>query len=247
MMTLLTDLRRRLKTRPGGNRAALPDTKFDGGDGPLAKAFQAHTGRAVHKWHHYFPIYERHFAPFRRDGLRMLEIGVSKGGSLELWRDYFGPTVTIFGIDIDPACAAFDGEHGQVRIGSQADPAFLASVIAEMGGVDIVLDDGSHDSRHIRASFDTLFPLLAEGGVYMVEDMHAAYWPSHSGGYWWPTSFMQTVKTLIDDMHHWYHGRGQRIGVAADSLGGIHVYDSIVVFDKRRPSPPVHSIKGART
>jgi hypothetical protein len=127
--------------------------------------------------------------------VRFLEIGVSKGGSLDMWRSYFGPEAVIYGIDIDEACAQFDGRSAQVRIGSQDDPAFLASVVAEMGGVDVVLDDGSHDSRHIRASLDVLFPLLSEGGVYMMEDLHAAYWVSHSGGYRRPSSIMETVKT----------------------------------------------------
>ena len=47
----------------------------------------------------------------------------------------------IYGIDIDPACAAFDGIDAQVRIGSQADPDFLRRVVQEMGGVDVVLAD----------------------------------------------------------------------------------------------------------
>jgi len=52
----------------------------------------------------------------------MLEIGVSFGGSLEMWREYFGPEATIFGIDIDPECANRFARPNQVRIGSQDDP-----------------------------------------------------------------------------------------------------------------------------
>lgn len=212
---------------------------------PVADLFWAHSGSVVHKWHHYFRIYDRHFGPFRGRPFRMLEIGVSKGGSLAMWRKYFGPEATIFGIDIDPKCAAFDGEHASVRIGSQDDPDFLRKVVEEMGGVDVVLDDGSHDSVHIRKSFETLYPLLADGGVYFVEDLHAAYWPKFSGGYESPLSFMNDVKTMIDDMHHWYHSRGQHIEAAANRLAGLHIYDSIVVLDKAEISPPRHTKRGA--
>lgn len=212
--------------------------------GPLERLFWSNDGPVVHKWPHYFPIYERHFGPFRDRPVRFLEIGVSKGGSLDLWRRYFGADAVIFGIDIDPACAAFDGRSAQVRIGSQDDPAFLEAVVAEMGGLDLVLDDGSHDSIHIRASLDVLFPYLAEGGVYMIEDLHAAYWPEFSGGYGRASSFMESAKTLIDDLHHWHHHRGQKIAATRDALTGLHIYDSIVVLDKARPAMPYHAKRG---
>ena len=113
--------------------------------------FWSHQGPIVHKWHHYLPIYERYFGLYRCKNPKFLEIGVSKGGSLAIWRTYFSPDATIFGIDIDPACMNSNGEHRQVRIGSQDDAKFLKSVVKEMGGVDIVLDDGSHFSKDIRA------------------------------------------------------------------------------------------------
>lgn len=218
--------------------------------GELETAFFDHKGRAVHKWHHYLPLYDRYLKPYRdRDrAIRLLEIGVSKGGSLELWRGYFGPSATIYGIDIDPSCAAFDGEGGnRIRIGSQDDPAFLGQVIAEMGGVDIVLDDGSHLASHQRASFDVLFPLLEDGGLYVVEDLHAAYWTYFEGGYASTDSFIARCKTLIDDMHHWYHPRGEKIAAARGHVSGLHIHDSIAFIDKHHVSQPVTSIRGVVT
>jgi hypothetical protein len=69
----------------------------------ISKLFFAHQGRIIHKWIHYLDIYEHHFAAYRTTPVKFLEIGVFKGGSLELWRNYFGMNATIFGIDIDPA------------------------------------------------------------------------------------------------------------------------------------------------
>ena len=169
---------------------------------------------------------------------------MSKGGSLHLWRDYFGPNAIIFGVDIDPACKAFDGEYGSVRIGSQDDPRFLTSVVEEMGGIDIVLDDGSHVSAHMRTSFDVLFPLLQDDGIYMIEDLHCCYWKEFGGGYRRRGSFIEQIKTMIDDMHHWYHQKGQKINSAKDRIGGIHIHDSLIIVEKAVIEQPVVSRKG---
>lgn len=225
--------------------------------GPIELAFFGHKRRIVHKWHHYLPLYDRYFSPFRegfpdasggsaRRPLRMLEIGVSFGGSLEIWRDYFGREAVLFGVDVNPACAAFDGEGGNaIRIGSQDDPAFLRRVVDEMGGVDIVLDDGSHMAAHQRASFETLFPTLSEGGLYVVEDLHTAYWRDFGGGYRSDQSFVAKLKQMIDDMHHWYHKAGEQVSAAAGLVGGLHIHDSIAFIEKTRVAPPAHSRRGA--
>ena len=222
------------------------------GDRPASNAqatvvedmFWSNEGPVVHKWHHYLPIYDRYLTPWRGRPVRMLEIGVSRGGSMQLWRRFLGPDAVLFGIDIDPACAVFDGQSAQVRIGSQTDTGFLRRVIAEMGGVDIVLDDGSHASAHIRASLDVLFPLLSNGGLYLIEDLHACYWRSFGGGYRRRGSFIEVVKTMVDDMHHWYHTQGERIAATMGHLGAIHVYDSLVVLEKASVTPPRHSQRG---
>lgn len=246
----------------GANRTAIKAEKFTGigrfassegvPRGARSRAgfegiFWSNEGPIVHKWHHYLPIYERYFSPYKNLKPRFLEIGVSKGGSLSLWRKYFGPDAIIFGIDIDPSCAALDGKCGQVRIGSQDDPEFLVNVVKEMGGVDIVLDDGSHFSKHIRASLNILFPLLEDGGVYMIEDLHATYWRTHEGGYQEPDSFIGDIRQMYDDMHHWYHGEGQKIEATANKLSALHLYDSIAVLEKSMVQQPRHSRVGIET
>lgn len=204
---------------------------------PLEALFYGNTGRVVSKWPHYLPIYEQLFARFRGTRVRMLEIGVQAGGSLDLWRRYLGPEAVLFGIDIDPACAARVEAPNQVRIGSQADPDFLRAVVAEMGGVDVVLDDGSHVASHQRESFATLWPLLAENGVYVIEDMHSSYWPRLEGGYLRPGTAVEMIKGLIDDMHGWFHGRAHR-WAPREEVGSILAADSIAGITKtsrRRP------------
>src|SRR5688572_12548136 len=100
--------------------------------------------RAITKWKHYFPVYERHFARFVNTDVVIFEIGVAAGGSLQMWKRYLGPHARIVGIDVDPECARFAEDQIAVRIGDQADLLFLDDLCAEFGAPDIVLDDGSH-------------------------------------------------------------------------------------------------------
>jgi len=204
--------------------------------GDLLDIYAGTSGETVHKWHHYIPIYDRYFDRFRGTGVRFLEIGVKGGGSLQMWRRYLGDEAQIFGIDIDDKCAALDGKAGQVRIGSQADPEFLNRVVDEMGGLDVVLDDGSHRMAHVRRSIETLFPRLSEGGVYMVEDLHTAYWTKFGGGYRSKTNFFRFLRELTDDMHRWYHPKKMRHPGIGELVSGIWVHDSIAVVEKQ----PVH-------
>jgi hypothetical protein len=226
--------------------AADITAKF-GPSGDLVELFVQHAGEGVDKWHHYLPLYERYLGPWRNRPLRFLEIGVSKGGSLDMWRKYFGPDAVIYGIDIDPTCARFNGVDGQVRIGSQADSGFLNSVVDEMGGVDVVLDDGSHVMKHLRASLFALFPRLSIGGTYIVEDLHTAYWEQYGGGFGAPANFFNIVRGIVDDMHVWYHESGVTHAPTAGQITGMHIHDSMVVFEKGRTHRPVRSFVDAQT
>jgi len=119
--------------------------------------------------HDYLHKYERLFEPFRDAPLTLLEIGVFNGGSLRLWEEYF-PCATIVGLDIDPACKQYEGGRRVVEIGSQSDAAAI-EIIGRKYKPHIIIDDGSHQADHILISFETLYPLLASGGIYIVEDI----------------------------------------------------------------------------
>jgi hypothetical protein len=89
--------------------------------------FKDHHNR-LHKWYQYFALYELYFACFRNHHVTIFEIGVGEGGSLQQWRDYFGPFSIIADIDIYPRCKQLEDSQIHVRIGSQDDRAFLAEV-----------------------------------------------------------------------------------------------------------------------
>jgi hypothetical protein len=212
--------------------------------GRFAELFANHHGRVAHKWIHYFEIYDGLLERFidgvampdgSRRPIHFLEIGVAGGGSLELWREYLGPDAVIFGIDIDPSCAIPDRDDLQVRIGSQADPDFLRSIVDEMGGVDVVLDDGSHVARHQRVSFDTLFPLLNANGLYMVEDTHTAYFFLYGGGLRRPGTILEVAKGMTDGLNKSYFRSpvGRRAKLAWTDVLSIQFFDSFIAFEKR--------------
>ena len=104
--------------------------------------FQCHTGRVIHKWTHYFPVYERYFQKYIDTPVLIFEIGVGKGGSLQMWKKYLGPHAVIVGLDINSDCKEYEEDQINIRIGSQSDLTFLGEVIDEFGMPDIVLDDG---------------------------------------------------------------------------------------------------------
>jgi cephalosporin hydroxylase len=209
-------------------------------DTQLGRLFFGHRGRVMQKWVHYLDLYDEYLDRFRGKPIRFLEIGVNRGGSLQMWREYFGPGALIYGIDVNPECAELADPPTQVRIGSQADPDFLRSVIDEMGPPDVIIDDGSHVARHQQVSFETLFPLLAAGGIYVIEDMHTAYWRGEwEGGYKRRGTAVELVKELIDDMHGWWHRRSTRLAPKQD-LVAIHVHDSITFIEKGPREKPRH-------
>ena len=214
-------------------------------NGSLLELFSQNKGPIVHKWHHYIPLYDRYFSPYKnRTPIRFLEIGVAQGGSLELWRKFFGPDAIIYGIDIDPSCQKFNGLAAQVRIGSQIDKEFLSSVVNEMGGVDIILDDGSHHMQLTPKSLEYLFPLLNDGGIYMIEDLHTSYWKGFGGGYRTKANFFSVLSKLIDDIHHWYHPYETNFKTISQICTGIHIHDSVVVLEKNKTFRPTHSYQG---
>jgi cephalosporin hydroxylase len=101
-------------------------------DGLLHRYFLNNSHKRLHKWVHYFDIYERHLARFRGKAPVMIEIGVAGGGSLAMWKEYFGPGSHIIGIDHNPQCKAHEDDGIEVFIGSQDDPAMINEIFFEI-------------------------------------------------------------------------------------------------------------------
>lgn len=204
-----------------------------------------HSGRLVQKWLHYFEVYERHFEPYRNKPIRLLEFGVDHGGSLQMWRHYFGPQAQIIGVDIDPACAALAEPGIEIVIGDQEDPELHRQLREKYGDFDIVIDDGGHTMPQMTLTFQEMYPAVKAGGVYVAEDLHCAYWPQYGGGYRKPDTFIELSKNFIDQLHTWYStDPAHQHDYITQTAYGIHYYDSILVIEKREIKEPMVLMTG---
>jgi SAM-dependent methyltransferase len=209
-----------------------------------------------HKWLGYFPIYDREFMRFRNKQPRVLEIGVYRGASLMLWSHFFGEGAYVVGIDINPACAAFDQlvPNTFVEIGDQSDPAFLQSVIDKHGPFDLIIDDGSHVASHQIASFNGLFEKgLKDDGIYFVEDLECMYWGHTDEFRDAPITSTDFFKMLVDVQNsiyedYTYHDFAVHIpGTRSDytaidiakSIAGIRFYRGVALVEKSPQVPPL--------
>jgi hypothetical protein len=219
------------------------------GSNPLEDYFFSNQGRLIHKWHHYFEIYHRHFQAFRGRAPVVMEIGVFHGGSLQMWRDYFGPGARIVGIDIDARCREFEDEATTILIGDQTDRRFLAQVRERVPRIDILIDDGGHRMDQQIVTFEELYFHVQPTGIYLCEDMHTSFSPDWGGGYRRQGTFLEYSKALIDRLYGWYSQEPDRFGVDDFTRGtfGLHFYDSVLVIEKRPMETPVGSMRGTNS
>ena len=121
----------------------------------------------------YTSVYDLLFRDRRHKVRTMLEIGVLKGDSLRMWKEYFD-LADIYGIDLHTYPQYLDGVFGnrmKVFLADQSKPEELKKVMAEIGDMDFICDDGSHKLEDQITSLETLFPFLVPGGVYVIEDL----------------------------------------------------------------------------
>ncbi|HET6208919.1 MAG TPA: class I SAM-dependent methyltransferase [Jatrophihabitans sp.] len=213
---------------------------------PLYAHFLANrSGAVLDKWVHYFPIYTRHLDRFRGRPVRMLEIGVYRGGGLDMWSRYLGPDAKLVGLDIDEAAVRAVRGRFPVVLGDQADPEVLLAINEQYGPFDVVIDDGGHTMRQQIVTAETLFPLLNDGGVFLVEDTHTSYWSEFGGALRGQGSFIEWAKDRVDDLHSRHDTDIDPNSVWATELDGIHLHDSVVVLEKKHRFRPFNEVVGS--
>lgn len=214
----------------------------------LRELFEKHDGRLIDKWHQYLPVYERYLGRWRGQSFSMMEFGVSQGGSLQLWREYFGPDARLWGVDINPNCQQFEDIDSNVlvRIGDQEDRQFLRSLASEVRELDVVIDDGGHTMQQQINTFQEIFPILRNGGIYIIEDLHTSYWKRWGGGYRKSGTFIEFSKSLIDQLNAWHSREPSKFSVDnwTKSIRSLHYYDSMLVVEKEVVEAPTRERKG---
>jgi hypothetical protein len=215
----------------------------------LEKYFKENTGGLIHKWKHYFEIYDRHFSRFRGTDAHIVEFGVAHGGSLQMWKKFFGPNSKIFGIDINPDCKKLEEEQIEIFIGDQEDRRFLRSLKEKIPRIDILIDDGGHKMHQQINTYEELFSYIDENGVYLCEDLHTSYLPSWGGGYKKRGTFVEYSKSFIDYINAWHSSQTGRLSVTdfTKSVYSLHYYAGILVIEKRSIEEPVDLMTGTPT
>jgi hypothetical protein len=210
----------------------------------LEAYFKQNNKRVIDKWHHYFEVYDRHFSKYRGKEIVILEIGTFQGGSLQMWKHYFGDKAKIYGMDINPDCKQVEEENIKIFIGSQSDRHFLRDVIKEIPPIDILIDDGGHTMEQQIVSFEELFDHIKPDGVYLCEDLHTSYWDDYGGGYKLPGNFIEYSKELIDKLNAWHYKKASEVDSFTRSANSMHYYDSMLVIEKQPRKEPSTSRTG---
>jgi hypothetical protein len=191
------------------------------------------------KWSSYFDVYERLFAPYRGKRPIFVEIGVLNGGSLEMWKTYFGSGSRVIGVDLNPDVTKLRDQGFEVYSGNQGSPDFWKGFFDQIGQVDIVLDDGAHTNAAQMVTAQSVVPFTKDGGMLVVEDTHASYMPEFGNPHRY--SFMEFAKTTVDALTE----RNPRVKSShqnplANHVIGMEFYESIVVFrvDRQKVEVP---------
>jgi hypothetical protein len=193
---------------------------------PLWEYFQNHKeGHGIFKWEHYFEVYDRHLSKFVGRGPNILEVGIYSGGSLEMWRSYFGENSHIYGVDIEQACKAYESKNISVYIGDQANRNFWKSLKESVQSIDILIDDGGHTVEQQLVTLEEMLPHLRAGGVYVCEDIHGRH-----------NRFAAFAAELVNELNQMNIVPGSVLQSAASqfqsAIHSIHFYPYLLVIEK---------------
>jgi len=227
----------------------------------LKNLFSSHQGKLSDKWSLYIDEYERLLKPYRDSRLNFLEIGVQNGGSIDIWSKFFPQASKLIGCDINENCGRlqYDDERIHIVIGNAIDNSVKARILDLVPELDIAIDDGSHTSEDIILSFVNYFPGIKEGGLFIVEDLHCAYWDEFGGGLYHPYSSISFFKRIIDviNSEHWGLDVSKRqylagfekhynFTIAEELLAEIHSIEFINSMCVIKKSPAQLNVLGGR-
>lgn len=198
------------------------------GPNPLRAYFDGVTeGPGVWKWLHYFEIYHRHLQKFIGRDITVVEIGVYSGGSMPMWRHYFGEGCQVHGIDIQPECKVYENSYTTIHIGDQADRAFWKRFREAVPTVDVLIDDGGHHPEQQMVTLEEMLPHLRPGGVFLCEDVHGAGNPFATGANAMASHLNAFNRTAQADLLSCTPTPFQ------SAVHSVHFYPFVVVVEKR--------------
>ncbi len=207
--------------------------------GKLKQLFIENVGLKTIKYYHYLDIYETYFQRYLGRPVNILELGVYEGGSLELYRKYFGDSANIFGVDILPGCKNIENENlvsnCKIFIGDSGNIDFLNDLMARLPQIDIVIDDAGHKTSQQINAFKTIFPHINDNGVYICEDLHTNYWDEYLDT---EKSFVEYIQERMQLVNtSFFKDNNKKVELQddlwKDNVKSIYFANSIAVIEKR--------------
>jgi hypothetical protein len=168
-------------------------------------------------FHNYCDEYEFFLEKLRYNNIKLLEIGVSTGNSINMWLEYF-PNASIFGIDISNCGFSIKTDRFIFRQGNQS----VVETYDGINNLNIIIDDGSHITEDQMLTFEILFPRLNSNGVYIIEDVSTSYWEEYG---FEKLSFIDYTKKFIDEIN--YNGLYNEVSVKYQGGSLRHARSSV--------------------
>jgi len=187
-------------------------------------------GPGLWKWDHYLDIYHELFSKFRGTDVHILEIGIYSGGSLKMWREYFGEKATIYGVDIEESCRAYEGDKTHIFIGDQADRSFWRDFKSKAPRIDILIDDGGHTYEQQAVTLEEMLPHISPGGVFLCEDLYRDQNTFHSLAFG-----MSKRLHSLDEAVDW-NDPSSKTNDIQSAIASVKIYPYVTAIEKR-PSP----------
>jgi hypothetical protein len=182
----------------------------------------------------YFQVYEKLLGKYVGKNFTFVEVGVYHGGSLFMWREYFGPQARIIGIDINPNTKKWEKEGFEIFIGDQADPEFWRSFFAQVGKIDVLLEDGGHTNLQQITTAVCAVDHINDGGLIFVEDLQTNYLKKFGN----PSkySFINFTRRIIDSINSRWNELTPYDNRFRNQVFCIEFFESIVALhiDRRR-------------
>ena len=193
----------------------------------LIKSFKNAPKYSI-KWSNYFEIYENLFKKFVNKKITFVEIGIGNGGSLFMWKKFFGKNARIIGIELNPDAKKLEKFGFEIFIGDQSDPFFWKKFYKKVGKIDVLLDDGGHKNIQQITSFMESYNNINQNGIIVVEDTHTSYMKKK--GFKNPSnySFINFCNLIIENLHRRNPSANKSLNILSKKVDSIYFYDSIV-------------------
>ena len=193
----------------------------------IIKSFKSSPRYSI-KWNNYFDIYNNLFKKFVNKKITFVEVGIGNGGSLFMWRKFFGKKAKIIGIELNPEAKKLEKFGFKISIGDQSDPHFWKSFYKKYGKVDILLDDGGHRNIQQITTFMESYSHVKPNGKIVVEDTHTSFMKKK--GFKNPSkySFINFSKLIVENMHRRNPMLDKELNNLSKKIESVFYYDSIV-------------------